>query len=241
MKKIVSFSGGKDSTAMLITLIENNAQIDDILYVDVGDWMWECAKDHNKQVEETLGVKITTLNVSDEIQKGFERWGFPSFLNRWCTGIKRDTMRNFIRSKYGERERAIIQYIGYCADEVKRTSKKLYSAYDVEYPLVDAGITTNQALEICKDYGFDFGGVYDHHSHFNCWMCPLQRVNELESIFNEYPDKWDYLRSLQHQTDGYYQNGKTIFEYEKKFWDNKQDELRSNRMNARERYNKRSR
>ena len=140
-----------------------------------------------------------------------------------------------------ERERAIIQYIGYCADEVKRTSKKLYSAYDVEYPLVEAGITTQQALEICKDYGFDFGGVYEHHIHFNCWLCPLQRVNELESIFKEYPDKWDYLRNLQHQTDGYYQNGKTIFEYEKKFWDNKQEELKNNRMNARERYNKRRR
>ena len=39
VKKIVSYSGGKDSTAMLITLVENDAQIDDILYVDVGDWM----------------------------------------------------------------------------------------------------------------------------------------------------------------------------------------------------------
>ena len=199
LKKIVSFSGGKDSTAMLIRLIENDYQVDDILYVDVGNWMWDVAKEHNKLVEEKLGVKITTLDVSDELRKGFLRWGFPSFLNRWCTGIKRDTMRDYIKQKYGER--AIIQYVGYCSDEVKRTSKKLYSYYDTEYPLVDAGITTNQALEICKDYGFDFGGVYEHHSHFNCWLCPLQKRKELEYIIGNEPDKWDILRNMQWRTD----------------------------------------
>ena len=57
MKKIVSFSGGKDSTAMLIHLIENDYQVDDILYVDVGNWMWDVAKEHNKLVEEKLEVK----------------------------------------------------------------------------------------------------------------------------------------------------------------------------------------
>ena len=175
VKKIVSYSGGKDSTAMLITLVENDAQIDDILYVDVGDWMQDVAEEHNHQVEETLGVKITWLDVSDDIKKGFERWGFPSFMNRWCTGIKRDAMKDYIRHTIGEREN-IVQYIGYCADEVKRTGKKLYSAYDTEYPLVDAGITTSQALEICKSYGFTFGDVYEHHQHFNCWLCPLLKL-----------------------------------------------------------------
>ena len=90
---------------MLIHLLENNRQIDDILYVKVGDWIWDCAEEHNRQVEKKLGVNITTIDVSDEIKKGFERWGFPSILNRWCTGIKRDAMRNYIRNKYGERER----------------------------------------------------------------------------------------------------------------------------------------
>ena len=46
-----------------------------------------------------------------------------------------------------ERE-SIVQYIGYCADEEKRTGKPLYSAYDVEYPLVDANITNADALKL---------------------------------------------------------------------------------------------
>ena len=83
------------------------------------------AKEHIHKVEETLNVKINILSVEDEISKGFQRWGFPSMINRWCTGIKKDTMKKYLKKKYPNEE--IIQYIGYCSDEVKRTGKKLYS------------------------------------------------------------------------------------------------------------------
>ena len=35
--------------------------------------------------------------------------------------------------------------------------------------------------------------------------------------YDDYPDYWEILRKMQHQCDGYYQNGKTIFDYEKRF------------------------
>ena len=111
MIKILCFSGGKDSTAMLIHLLEGKAQIDEILYVDVGDWMWDSAKTHIQQVEDKLGVKITILDITDELKKGFERWGFPSFFNRWCTGEKKEAMRKYIRDKYGEREHNTVCWI----------------------------------------------------------------------------------------------------------------------------------
>ena len=45
-KHICCFSGGKDSTAMLIHILENNLPLDEIIYCDVGDWIWESAKTH---------------------------------------------------------------------------------------------------------------------------------------------------------------------------------------------------
>lgn len=236
MIKIVCFSGGKDSTAMLIHLLETNQQIDEILYVDVGDWIWKSAQTHIHQVEKKLNVNITQLDVSNELKKGFERWGFPSFLNRWCTGVKRDAMKSYLKNKFGGGE--IVQYIGYCADEDKRTSKKLYSSYDVEYPLVNAGITTNDALQICYDYGFDFGGVYEHHSHFNCWLCPLQKKSELYEVFKREPNLWANLHTMQWETDGMYYPNETIFDIEKQFWNKIRDELKEKRMMARKKYNK---
>ena len=234
MKYICCFSGGKDSTAMLIHLLKNDLPLDEVLYVDVGDWMWESAKDHIKKVEELFNIKITVLDVSDKINIGFQRWGFPSFLNRWCTGIKRDTMRDYLREKWGGEN--ITQYIGYCSDEEQRTGKKLYNSYDVSYPLVDAGITTEMALKICTDYGFDFGGVYDHHSHFNCWLCPLQKKSELYEVFKREPNLWANLHSMQWETDGYYYPNQTVFDIEKQFWFKIQDELKQKRMDARKKY-----
>lgn len=235
---ICCFSGGKDSTAMLIYILKNNLPLDEIIYCDVGNWIWKSAKDHIQQVEEKLGVKIHKIDITNELDTGFQRWGFPSFLNRWCTGFKRDKMKEYLKNKYSDKD--IVQYIGYCADEEQRTSKKLYSSYDVSYPLVDAEITTEQALEICKSYGFDFGGVYEHHSHFNCWLCPLQRVDELKWIFDNDKEKWDKLRQMQFSTDGTYYPNKTIFDFEKRFWEKNIDELREKRMKARKQYNKRS-
>lgn len=36
IKHIVSFSGGKDSTAMLLMMLEKEMQIDDIVFMDTG-------------------------------------------------------------------------------------------------------------------------------------------------------------------------------------------------------------
>ena len=235
MKNIISYSGGKDSTAMLIYLKENNIPIDEVIYADVGDWIWDCAKEHNQQVEEKLGIKITTIDVSDEIKRGFERWGFPNMIIRWCTSIKRDNIKRYLQEKYqGERE-SIVQYIGYTFDEQKRTNKKSYY-YKTRYPLIEAGITNDDALQLCKDYGFDFGGVYEHHSHFNCWLCPLQKISELEYLYNEEPLLWDRLRKMQQCTCGTYKPSYTIFDLDKKFWTKQYDKLNEKRINAKEKY-----
>ena len=238
MKKIVCFSGGKDSLAMLIYLLENKKQVDDIIYVDMDDWMWDSAKTHIKQVEKTFNIHINIINAKEERIKGFERYGFPSFINRWCTGIKRDMMRDYLRKKYPNEK--IIQYIGYTADEEKRLKKSIYTYTDTEYPLVKAGINSNETLNMCKKYNFDFGGVYEHHSHYNCWMCPLQKIDELKWIYHNSPKKWNYLINLQKQTDGYYQNKKKIFEFGQKFWEKDKDRLKKERMKKREMYKKRN-
>lgn len=148
-------------------------------------------------------------------------------------------MRDYLKTKYAGEE--ITQYIGYCCDETKRTNKKLYSSYEAIYPLVEEDISTKQALEICKSYGFDFGGVYEHHSHFNCWLCPLQRKSELYEIFKKYPSYWANLHTMQWQTDGTYYPNETIFDIEKQFWNKIREELKEKRMKAREKYNKRGR
>lgn len=90
MKHIAYFSGGKDSTAMLILIKKNELPLDEILYADVGSWMWESVDSHIKEVEDYMDFPVTKLDISHLIQEKFKKYGFPSPLIRWCTGIKRD-------------------------------------------------------------------------------------------------------------------------------------------------------
>lgn len=50
MKHIVSFSGGKDSTAMLLRMLEENMPIDKIIFVDTGKDFPDMLE-HIKQVQ----------------------------------------------------------------------------------------------------------------------------------------------------------------------------------------------
>lgn len=50
MKYIVSFSGGKDSTAMLFKLLEEKHPIDDIVFFDTG-WEFPHLLKHIKKVQ----------------------------------------------------------------------------------------------------------------------------------------------------------------------------------------------
>ena len=108
---ICCFSGGKDSTAMLIHILENDLPLDEIIYCDVGDWIWESAQEHIRQVEEKLDVSITIIDISEKLKQGFKKWGFPSFFNRWCTGEKREAMKHYLREKYGEREHCTVHWL----------------------------------------------------------------------------------------------------------------------------------
>ena len=59
-KYIVSLSGGKDSTAMLLRLIEEGYPIDLILFCDTG-LEFPQMYDHLKRLEQHIGKKIVYL------------------------------------------------------------------------------------------------------------------------------------------------------------------------------------
>ena len=70
MKKdynVVQFSGGKDSTAMLLHMIELNMPIDEIIFCDTGLEFPEMYE-HIEKVEKYIGRKITRLKH----EKSFE-------------------------------------------------------------------------------------------------------------------------------------------------------------------------
>ena len=189
----VSLSGGKDSTAMLLLMIERDMPINMVLSADTGMEFPEMYE-HLAKLDEHLfrerGIHITTLRHP----KGFEylmfdepkqkprslenraKLGIPPYGNgwpgirvRWCTGqLKTHLITKEVNRLKGEL--GAIHYVGIAADEAWRCKNE-------RYPLVEWGITEAQALQACYDRGFDFGRLYEIYHRASCWCCPFQRTS----------------------------------------------------------------
>lgn len=69
MKHIVSFSGGKDSTAMLLRMLEENMQVDEIIYCDTYKefpQMYNHIEKVRKYIKEKYNKEITTLKAEKD-------------------------------------------------------------------------------------------------------------------------------------------------------------------------------
>ena len=220
MKNIVSFSGGKDSTAMLFMMIEKGMQIDEVIHFSMGDWEWDEMHEHIEKVRGMLPeyLKFTILSDEKRKQNDFKKYGFASFHVRWCTGIKTQTIDKYLKSSYDE----YIMYIGIAADEAKRTEKGYTNIYDVKFPMVDWGTTEDEALQYCYDKGFDWGGLYENKpsKRLSCWCCPLQRMDDLRYLYTTHYEKWRMLREMQWESfQTFKQDEKSsIFYIEHRFW-----------------------
>lgn len=65
MKHIVSFSGGKDSTAMLLKMLEDNYEIDEIIFCDdkiiCDEDCQECVKQYFEKKEKQVNVRKSKI------------------------------------------------------------------------------------------------------------------------------------------------------------------------------------
>ena len=214
----ISLSGGKDSSALLLLMIEKEMPIDCVLYADTGMEFPEMGA-HIAKLDDLLfrerGLHITTLRhpqgfewlmldeplkqkraIARRIAKGqsLTGYGWPSMCVRWCTGqLKTQLMdREIDRLKKGKR---LLHYIGIASDEAHRCKDDPHN----RYPLVEWGITEAQALQICYDRGFDWGGLYEIYRRASCWCCPLQRIGELKQLRRHHPELWARLLDLDNR------------------------------------------
>lgn len=189
--------------------------IDTVLFADTGMEFPEMY-DHLHRLDELLfserHIHITTLQhlhgfewMMFEEQKrkpsSLERrrkMGVPTFGNgwpgprvRWCTGQLKthliDKEVNRLKGQY-----SAVHYVGIAADESHRCKEDKHT----RYPLVEWGITEAQALQICYDRGFDWGGLYEIYHRCSCWCCPFQRIDNLRKLRQYHPDLWRRLLEL---------------------------------------------
>ena len=221
-KYVVSFSGGKDSTAMLLRLIEEKKPIDAIIYYDCGSFEWPQMETHIKKVEKNIGREIIKIKhqkdfyeLATELQpRNKEINGWPTMMMRWCTMIKINMIRQALRPY-----RPWVQYIGFSSDEQDRVLKASLSGSNVtkvkffknRFPLVEWGMTEKDCLKYCLDRGYTWDGLYEHFSRVSCWCCPLQNQTDLSKLCQYYPDMWKRLKAWNSNMPKPFKNDPDIF------------------------------
>ena len=224
LKHIVSFSGGKDSTAMLLLMIEKKMPIDEIIFCDTGK-EFPAMYDHILEVEKYIGRKITILKP----EKSFEYWlgehiktkgknkgkigyGWADFQNRWCTGhLKQNIISRHLKTQKTRKE-----YIGIAYDEKHRTNNNK-GKKNLFYPLVEWEVTEKMALEYCYSKGFRWDGLYEKFSRVSCYCCPLQPLSELYTLYNEFPELWADMREMDKMSYRQFRSDYSIADLERKF------------------------
>ena len=214
----VSLSGGKDSSCLLILMIEKGLPIDCVLYADTGMEFPEMEA-HIAKLDDFLfqerGIHITTLrhphgfewlmfDVPQQQKRAIERriangqplngYGWPGIKSRWCTGQLKTHLLDKAVDQL-KKERNALHHIGIAADEAHRCKDDPQN----RYPLVEWKITEAQALQICYSRGFDFGGLYEIYRRASCWCCPLQRIDELRKLRIHHPELWARLREMDNR------------------------------------------
>lgn len=224
---IISFSGGKDSTALLLRLLEEGVRLDGILYCDTGVEYPENYR-HIDKVEKYIGQPITRLGGSYE--ESFEYlmtkkpktggrskfpeelgYGWPGNRNRWCTNVMKaqrvDAWKKEKVEKLGIDPANIRHYIGIAANETRRCQEGF------EYPLVTWGMTEDDCLQYCIDRGFDWEGFYNTFARLSCWACPLQRIGEFRLVREHYPEFWQKMLDMDKNLDMRFRNRNFLTQY----------------------------
>lgn len=225
MKNIVSFSGGKDSTAMLLMMIEKGIEVHEIIFCDTTVEFPEMYE-HIKKVEEYIKMPITILKAEHNYEymmfdyvkkkgknKGQKGYDWADFKNRWCTQyLKKSVISKYLR-KYKNDE--IIEFHGIAVDEGERLNKN--KEKKVRYPLAEWGITEEMALNYCYSKGFDWGGLYEKFSRVSCWCCPLQSLKELRILYKDFPHLWKILKEWDSRAKRKFRADYSVQELEEKF------------------------
>lgn len=206
---IVSLSGGKDSTAIPLAMLEHRERPDLLVSVDV-EWEFPEARDAIKKVATITGVPLVTLRPAPFTWWMLERLvvkkdssvmfgsGWPSRQHgRWCTREKFVVFDKFMSTFTNP-----VRLVGFAADEQHRTEsteqkKRRAKGQLFRYPLIEYGLVEEDALHLCYRYGIDWGGLYEtfrapggRTPRLSCWCCPHQPLSSLRVVRAQFPQYW---------------------------------------------------
>lgn len=204
VKNIISFSGGKDSTALLLWAREN---LDDyiVVWMDTG-WEHDITYAYVDYIDREL-IGGNLIRLKSDKYNGFEdlaikRGRVPSTKARFCTQeLKLFPVMKFYDTLRDEYE--IHSYVGIRADESFSRSKMKEVNFDLDYfgvwihrPLLKW--KAEDVFAIMKKHNVEPNPLYKMGmKRVGCMPCIMSNHKDMREIVKRFPDVVDRIRELE--------------------------------------------
>ena len=223
---VVSFSGGKDSTAMCIYLLANNVKETNPIYWIFADTGWEhpSVYEYVEYINKTLLDEKLHKVSNPRFPNGMEdlvkyRKRFPASNARFCTNdLKLEPIRDFLRSikaKYDLKDEPLkpVNVVGIRAEESHarsqllewesgtnlEKSEKRRKSWDTWRPGI--GWLLSDVISLHTAQAIAPCDLYLKDRNFvsrvGCFPCIFARKNEIKGLAEEWPERIVQIRKLE--------------------------------------------
>ena len=221
MKNIVSLSFGKDSTAMLLLMLQKKIKIDEIYFCDT-TLEYPEIYEYKKQIQTFTNKEIITLTP----KKSFDEWFYGTFISGKMKGRRRgfpycctpcwwnrEAKYKLLDKAHGKGN---IVFIGIAKDEEKRIYAKQYQKdyLDYRFPLVEWNVTEQDCFAYLQKIGLPH--PLAHMKRTGCWLCPKQNLSSLKILYLNYPDLWQKLKQYEKDSPHGFKPNFRLKDFEKK-------------------------
>lgn len=187
-RTVAAFSGGKDSTAMVLLMAERGESFE-LLFTPTGDESPACL-DHIQEVRKRTGAPLAVRWSGDSLSSLIQKWNaLPNWRQRWCTRVlKIEVAQKFLAENPGS-----TLCVGLRADEPNRAG--LWGdVATYRYPLRESGFELSDVINFLDEKGVRVPQRTD------CQLCFYQRLIEWWELWRDFPEKYAVGEQLEAQT-----------------------------------------
>ncbi|HPN32852.1 MAG TPA: hypothetical protein PKY81_18020, partial [bacterium] len=186
MKRILSYGGGVNSTAILALMKLGEYPTPDlIVFCDTGAEKQDTYC-YLKYISKLFPIKIIKSELGGLIDYCKKYKIIPTIMQSFCTHkfkirpfdklIKNQDYIKILGIDYGERHRKI-------------------EGSNTEYPLIEMKIDRNDCIEIIKKAGLEIP------VKSGCYICPNMRMSELKNLRENFPEYFQILVNLEKEAN----------------------------------------
>lgn len=203
--KCASVSFGKDSLAMLLRMLDENWELDKVLFFDTG-MEFQAIYNIRDNVEKILvskGIQFYVLRPKVPFLYSMLEKDIVSKKNGshkgygWCGGVTRWGTTEKLKSL--DNVECDTMYVGIAKDEPKRLQR--LQGTNKFSPLDFWGMTEQNCLDYCRQKGFNWNedgvDLYTILDRVSCWCCSNKNKKELTNIKKYLPKYWEKIQYLQ--------------------------------------------